>query len=205
MRNSSITNICPVCKKQFHPKPSEVNRGKGLFCSRICCDIGRAETLEERFWRHVRRTEYCWEWMGLKNRNGYGRTWTSGKASKEIPAHRVSWIVHFGDLSDDLFVCHHCDNPGCVNPEHLFLGTPADNMADKVKKGRQARIGPKHPAKGEQNAMAKLNNEDVRYALNLRNSGMSQEKIGRTIGVSQTTIHRIFSGQSWKHVGREST
>lgn len=94
-------------------------------------DMGIAS---KEFWRHVRKTDGCWEWAGSIGNGGYGRVSTGG--GKQMAASRVSWILHFGPIPDGMYVCHHCDNPPCTNPAHLFLGTAQDNFDDCLKKGR---------------------------------------------------------------------
>ncbi len=94
---------------------------------------------EERFWRRVQTSEGCWEWTGSRRGNGYGVHWTDER--KLTGAHRYSYELHHGAIADSsLFVCHHCDNPPCVRPDHLFLGTVLDNARDMVAKGRQVTI-----------------------------------------------------------------
>jgi hypothetical protein len=99
----------------------------------------------EWFWRNVNRTddpEECWVWKLGTTDNGYGLVKKSGLPTRR--AHRVAWMVHTGELPpDELMVCHHCDNPPCVNPKHLFLGTAMDNHKDMVSKGRRAPGPPK--------------------------------------------------------------
>lgn len=131
--------ICEECGKTFHASQYRIDRDGARWCSRQCCDIGRKETVAQRFWRQIEKSDGCWNWAGLRNKFGYGRLTSSGKGARDLVAHRVSWEFHHGQIPNDLCVLHKCDNPPCVNPDHLFLGTKADNNADKVAKDRQAR------------------------------------------------------------------
>lgn len=94
-------------------------------------------TTEEKFWPRIRKTEGCWLWTGPGDRRGYGQFFP--KQGIHLIAHRYSWELVNGPVPEGLFVCHHCDTPPCVRPDHLFLGTPKDNHDDMVRKGRHAR------------------------------------------------------------------
>jgi len=98
-------------------------------------------TLSDRLWARVVRgaPDACWEWQGATDKDGYGRIGRGGRGAPNNPAHRVAFEISRGPIPYGLLVCHHCDNPPCCNPAHLFLGTHQDNQADKVAKGRQAR------------------------------------------------------------------
>lgn len=106
-----------------------------------------SKTIADRFWNKVAKGDGCWEWQGALFTNGYGKINVGGypgkrKCYRTSAAHRVSWELHFGVITDGLHVCHRCDNRKCVRPDHLFLGTATDNMRDCAAKGRICTIGP---------------------------------------------------------------
>lgn len=127
----------------------------------------------------------CWEWMAYKDDYGYGYFRYNGKM---VGAHRASWMLFKGKIPKGLFVCHKCDNPGCVYPEHLFIGTNQDNMDDKVRKNRQ------HRPVGEKNGRAKITKE---IAERIKIMQGSHQSIGDKYGLSQSVVSRIKSGEAW--------
>lgn len=137
---------------------------------------------------YVETASGCWEWTKFRNKDGYGSIGLAGRAVAR--AHRVSWMLHFGEIPAGMHVLHRCDNPPCINPAHLFLGTPADNSRDKVAKGRAARN------RGEKNGFSKLKRADVEWALDARSKGMTQQQIADRIGVSQVRVSQLLRNPS---------
>lgn len=132
----------------------------------------------------------CWIWTGSnKNQFGHGAFKWGARNTRVEFAHRASWILYKGDIPKDMCVCHSCDNPSCVNPEHLFLGTRADNAADKVAKGRQPR-GSKVPG-------SKITES---IALQIKTLGESTKSMAQTFGISRQSVADIVYGRTWKHV-----
>lgn len=154
-------------------------------------------TAETRFWLKVRRTETCWLWSGAKDEIGRPAFVWNGKTGR---AHRFSWALHHGPIPKGLEVCHHCDNPRCVNPEHLFLGTHAENMQDCGRKGRQR--GNRGMFFGERHPMHKLTTDDVNV-IRLRR-GESARKLADEFGVSTCTIREIQTGRTWNQAKHET-
>ena len=151
-------------------------------------------TVEERFWRNVQKTEGCWFWMGTKSRNAYGVIGLNGRGGKSVTVHRLSYIMHHGDIPDGYVVMHSCDNPSCVNPDHLSIGTYKDNAQDAVAKGRHARMAPK----GVENGKAVLNKEKVLYIRSKPDT--SHAKLAAELGVSASCIRGVRSGRTWSHI-----
>lgn len=143
------------------------------------------------FWRHVeRRHGRCWGWRGSTTKFGYGQI---KSYQKKLGAHSVSWEIHYGPIPLGLSVCHRCDNPACCNPEHLFLGTHSENMADATSKGRM-RNG---DTRGVNNGRAKLTPSDIAV---IRSDPRSLTKIASDHSVSHVLIGKIKRREIWKHL-----
>ena len=139
----------------------------------------------------------CWEWRGSKYRNGYGRF---SLGDKWRSAHRVAYELFVGSIPDRLFVLHKCDNKACVRPDHLFLGTQADNMTDMKVKGR-SNGGPPF---GEGNGKAKLNETQVRHIfLECKLRKANRKQLADKYGVSRSAIRDIATGKSWTSVSEK--
>ena len=154
-------------------------------------------SLEQKFWEHVQKTDGCWLWIGARNSEGYGYLRFN---YAQLRAHRVSWELHFGPIPDGLFVLHHCDNPPCVNPSHLFLGTNGDNMLDAINKGYAIGGSEKGRCAGEKNSHAKLTKAQVKeIRVRLRNyrRGLVVQ-LAKEFGISKSTIMSIWKERSWK-------
>lgn len=149
--------------------------------------VGRAN----EFLRSMPVTDDCVLWPFGILPNGYGSAYLDGKT---IGAHRLSFMIHCGEIPKGMYVLHSCDNPTCCNPRHLRAGTPLDNMQDKVNRGRLV------VPRGEQSRHAKLTESDVIEIRKLYASGMTQLKLAKEFGVSQPHIGDIVRCEVWKHL-----
>jgi HNH endonuclease len=141
--------------------------------------------MEDRFWEKVNKTEGCWVWTAFTTASGYGQIHRPGKTSGAEFSHRYSWIIHFGPIPDNLHVLHRCDNPPCVNPHHLFLGTQEDNMKDMGAKGRSG--------------VRKITEEDALYIIN---SKEPNKDLALRFGLNRSYVWALKSRKesSWKHL-----
>lgn len=158
---------CEHCKKLCYKKY------KRAFCSDEC-----------RFLAYVQLSDDCWTWIGAKNRRGYGKL--SFRKNKTMPAHRASYILFKGDIPSGMLVCHSCDNPPCVKPAHLWLGTISDNVCDMIKKNRSPN--------------QKLTTEMVIDIRNKFENGYTQKKLQEVFNISNGIISQIVNRKIWKHV-----
>lgn len=164
--------------------------------NRTSSSLDSPQSSYDRFWFHVPLAgpDECWEWQGRRTPDGYGQVRLIGVASP-VRAHRLSWEIHNGPIRNALHVLHHCDNPACVNPRHLFLGTHSDNMKDMVAKGRH-RGGPQ----GERARSAKLTPILVVEIREKAAQGVSYPELSHEYGMSTSAICNVVLRRTWKHV-----
>lgn len=151
------------------------------------------DTDPARFWAKVNKTDSCWLWTAALS-HGYGAiAWGS---RRQMAAHRVAYELEIGSIPTGMEVCHHCDNPPCVNPAHLFIGTHADNMADMAAKGRSPSMA------NEKCGKTKLTDVEVDHIRLMAVQGMKQVEIARYFGIHDGHVSRILSGKrrpkSWQ-------
>ncbi len=171
-----------------------------------------------RFWKYVDKKgpNECWLWRGPLYK-GYGRFWLgtqyqklSGKSvfGSTIPVHRASHLMFNGSIPEGLLVCHKCDVPCCVNPRHLWVGTPKQNTTDMYQKGRAAvgdrngsRLYPERILRGNTHPRRKLGEAQVREIRHIRESTkLSLREIGEMFGINLTGVHKIVTQRTWRHL-----
>jgi hypothetical protein len=131
----------------------------------------------------------CWEWTGANTTGGYGKIWLNGR---HIGTHRAMYVHAVGAIPDKNDVCHHCDNPPCINPEHLFVATRLENIQDSMQKGRRAF--------GERSGMAKLTDANVLHARVRYANGDRIADLAREFDVGWCTMAKAVKGHRWKHL-----
>ena len=162
------------------------------------------ERVSAKFFANVDRSGDCWLWTGKTDKDGYGLFYADGG---DFRAHRAAYEIGHGVAPGDLCVCHRCDNPRCVNPDHMFLGTNAENTADRDAKGRTARgdrsgsrTCPESVPRGENCGTSKLTEGAVRSIRLALAAGTRQESLAQEFAVTQGAISRIALNKTWRHV-----
>lgn len=145
-----------------------------------------------RFWSKVQKGSGCWEWTGSTTLKGYGQLHLGGGGS-HVAAHRFSWTLAHGPIPSGMIIMHICDNPPCVRPDHLKLGTIAENQADMARKGRAGQ-------RGERSPVAKLNDDAVRDIRRAAACGTPVAELARRYGVARSLIRGVRNGTRWSHV-----
>lgn len=190
--------ICPRCKKEF-ARTAAHERKKYKNCY-TCRNSSRnfigppLKNTPSAFWRYVEKTEACWLWTGPKMTRGYGLYFMNGKRRG---AHRLAYEFTYGQIPEGLLACHKCDNPPCVRPDHLFLGTVGDNMADAARKGRSRT----KPRPGQDNPRAKLTDFSVLAIRKAMASGVTRKQLQHQFkDICISTLDKIIYNQTWKHL-----
>lgn len=184
MSPNSTTKQCPQCGVMF---PRSKKNPHIRFCSHACSVEAQRRPIANRLWTKVNKTDGCWEWTGSTGKtSGYGVIQYNGKQTQP---HRVAWELEYGTIPPGMYICHHCDNRLCVRPDHLFVGTPKENTADMIAKGRVAR--------GNRMPQTKLTPDDVRA---IRASTESYKIIAARYGIRDMYVYEIRSRRVWKHI-----
>lgn len=174
-----MKKICSYCCSEFDTPYSNKRQ-----CSLKCFVFSRVIIPSDK--------TGCWAWTGNKNEHGYGLI--SVSRGRQIRAHRVMYEMIVGEIPNLHEVCHSCDRPSCVNPDHLFIGTHQDNMADMIKKGRGMAS---KKAMGERHHFSRLSNENV---VAIRASSRPNKALAMEYGVSVWSIQNIRARRTWKHM-----
>lgn len=157
----------------------------------------KMKSLENRFWSKVekRSPDECWPWIGYMDRDGYGKIRINFKTHPSTiwGAHRVAYLIHHGEIRNDLFCCHVCDQPSCCNWRHLFMGTNQENIRDASMKGRMAN--------GARHVRAKLSSDQIiEMRMRYGEGSISTRKLASEFGIGKTEAHRIISHTAWRHI-----
>jgi len=164
---------------------------------------GIAQRDIDRFWSKVDTSGECWVWIGHRNKRGYGAFHIKDRLYQ---AHRLSWEIANSPIPEGLYVCHHCDNPSCVRPDHLFVGTPTDNIRDAIQKGRWHHSPPPKGRRFQKGhpvyyRSAKLTADQVREIRRLHDQGgVSKRKLAVLFGISRSNIQKIVWRRTWLHI-----
>lgn len=181
---------CAHCNSEFQP-----NYEAQIYCGLRCFHVARSansrrpEKVLSRLLPLIEKSDGCWGFRGMKTYAGYGRLYCWGGMQM---AHRVSYVLHKGEIPAGLWVLHKCDNPPCTNPEHLFLGTPADNNQDKISKGRGVYGSDHHSAKVDAAKVKKIRADSRPYS-----------EISKQYGVSKSQVSCIKNFKTWAHVAND--
>lgn len=193
-KRTTTDQPCAVCGATYRVAPQLTHKRR--CCSTACRSILNLREAPERFWSHVDKSGECWVWMAGRDQDGYGVFSIGGRS---VRANRYAYELAHGSLNPDHQVCHACDNPPCVRPDHLFAGTGADNALDREIKGRGAGVPPS--MLGEQNPSAVLTAEQVHTIRQRCAAGdVRRRDLAVEFGVSRATIDQIISGKIWKHI-----
>jgi hypothetical protein len=212
IRNHSAYWIC-LCdcgkEKSIISGSLRPNGSKSCGCLRkeIKAKPRKPLPIEDRFWQKVQKTNDCWLWTAYTDSNGYGEIHCKNGNSRVEYAHRISWMIHFGSIPEGMEVCHKCDVPRCVRPDHLFLGTQYDNIHDCIDKKRNPiLIKGRAGMKGEDHPLRKLTEEQVIEIRRRYVSGVNQynpsnrRELAEEFGINPTHVWQVYARKVWKHI-----
>lgn len=189
------TKLCAYCRKLYHRdrRCTWTYWEKSKYCSRECYGKTVPErasakrlSFEDTFASYVLRSNNCWEWTGLKDKDGYG---LFNYKQKQYRAARTALSIDGRIVPDGMYACHHCDNPSCVKPSHLYIGTPKDNSRDAIVRNRNRR--------GERSHFSKLTDDIVRH---IRTADKCVGDLAKEYNVSHSAISLVRSRKTWKHI-----
>lgn len=186
-----IEHACPKCGSLLCAEKCDLTPTTPAATARSA----RGTIREAQFWDRVIQQDGCWGWRGSISGTGYARIQT-GRGGIVI-ASRLSWEIHNGPIPAGMYICHHCDNPVCCNPKHLFVGTPAENYQDCVNKGRAHSLDGVRP-EGETHHSAKLTAEKASEIRRRARSGESQRSLARAFGVALSSIQAVVHMETWR-------
>lgn len=180
-----------ICECGKESKPTTTNLIKGVTKSCGCNREVSKEHTKERLLNSIEIDEQsnCWNWTKAKHRQGYGHT---AYKSKYILAHRLSWIIFIGDIPENNNICHKCDNPSCINPDHLFIGTQTDNVKDCKNKNRA------HKSHGEKHLWTKLTKSQVDEIRSEDSKKYTRYELAEKYNISYSGIVCILKNRCWK-------
>lgn len=200
MTKTTSTKVCALCEQPLV--------GGRRYCSKTCANRARVRIkapLSVRLWRRVTLGDgdACYVWQGATESFGYGVIGDeNGRQGGNLLTHRASWMLTYGPIPEGMCVLHACDNPPCVRPDHLFLGTRLDNNLDMVNKGRHAaQIGTHNLPRGEEHRRSKVTGAQV---LDMRaryqSKQASVQQLADEYELDVSTVHRMATGRAWKHL-----
>lgn len=187
---SVLVLSCPECEKTFERARSTV-KNPVIYCSHKCRWAVQRRTWDSRFWEKVDKSGECWVWTAAKNSAGYG---LFGDSKKHL-VHRISYEIHFGEIPAGLHVCHRCDNPPCLRPEHLFAGTDHDNHMDAMLKGRlKGRVD-------RRGTGGKLTDDQIREIRRVyQEGGVTGRSLAFCYGISPSSLSKIVRGETYTNL-----
>lgn len=203
-----VSLTCTFCGTVYSIKRSQFLRGNARFCSRVCKEANQKRqtilSAEDRFWANVIKSDApngCWLWIATAATGKHGTFYVGGG---KVQASHFAWESANGrPVPEGLWVLHHCDNPPCVRPDHLYVGTHLDNVRDAVERDRYAIGNALHHdtrSRGERHGTAKLREVDVLAIRAKRTAGASLSQLAAEFGISKSQVHRITHSESWQHL-----